>query len=60
MRAYENDKEIKIPNWYLRLPQGVINKIADVGMWIQSLMPKRKINTTNARNIKFLIDEKYM
>lgn len=60
MRVYENDRDIKIPNWYMKLPQCVLNKISDIGMWLQSLMPKRKINPTNARNIKFYIDENNM
>ena len=57
MRIYENDKDINIPNWYLKLPLCVIHKIADVGMWIQKLMPRRKINSSNERNIRFYIDD---
>ena len=57
MKIYENDKDIKIPNWYMKLPLCVIRKIADAGMRNQSLMPKRKVDTRNARNIKFYIND---
>ena len=57
MRVYENDKDIKIPNWYMKLPLCVMRKIADIGMWIQRFMPKRNVDTRNARNIKFYIDD---
>jgi len=30
MRAYENDTELKIPSWYMKLPMWVLN------MWIAS------------------------
>ena len=34
MRVYENDTDIKIPNWYLKLPQWLLNGISDLGLWI--------------------------
>lgn len=58
MRIYENDKDIKIPNWYMKLPVCMIHRIADIGLWIQSLVPKRKVDMRNARNIKFNIGDR--
>lgn len=56
MRAYENDREVKIPKWYLKLPQNVLNKISDIGIVLNGLLTrKKKIDRTNRRNIKFLI-----
>lgn len=52
--TYENDTEVKIPNWYLKLPQKLINKISDIGIILNNiLMRKKKIDRTNKRNIKF-------
>lgn len=54
MGTYENDTEVKIPNWYLKLPQKLINKISDIGIILNNiLMRKKKIDRTNKRNIKF-------
>lgn len=54
MKAYENDTEVKIPDWYLKLPQKLINKISDIGIILNNiLMRKKKIDRTNKRNIKF-------
>lgn len=30
MRKYENDSELKIPSWYLKLPEWVLNVIIAV------------------------------
>lgn len=54
VRIYENDTEVKIPDWYLKLPQKLINIISDIGIVLNSiLMRKKKIDRTNKRNIKF-------
>ena len=56
MRTYENDTEVKFSDWYLKLPQKMINKISDIGIVLNSiLMRKKKIDRTNKRNIKFKI-----
>ena len=59
MRAYEKDTEIKIPNWYLKLPQKTINRISDIGLAINRLLPqsrkKRTKNTTGKRNVTFYL-----
>lgn len=40
MRSYEKDTEIKIPNWYLKLPQRTINRISDIGLTLNRLLPQ--------------------
>lgn len=40
MRLYEKDTEIKIPNWYLKLPQRTINRISDIGLTLNHLLPQ--------------------
>lgn len=59
MRTYEKDTEIKIPNWYLKLPQKIINRISDIGLTINRLLPQpRKKSTkkiTNKRNVTFYL-----
>ncbi len=59
MRTYEKDTEIKIPNWYLKLPQKVINRISDIGLAINRLLPQtRKKNskkTRGKRNVTFYL-----
>ena len=56
MRVHEKDTELKIPNWYLRLPQGVINRISDMCVEISHFLCGRKIrrNSTNS-NTKFYL-----
>jgi len=56
MRTYENDTGVKIPKWYLKLPEKFINKMSDVGITLNSLLTRRKkINRTNKKNIKFYL-----
>ena len=48
MRAYEKDTGVKIPAWYLKLPQKVLDFISDVGIILNRLLTRRrKINRTN-------------
>ncbi len=59
MRVYENDTDIKIPNWYLKLPQGLLNGISDFGLWINRVFvrPRRgsKKKISNGRNVTFYL-----
>ena len=60
MRTYEKDTEIKIPNWYLKLPQKTINRVSDVCLALNRLLPqprrKKSANkTTNKRNVTFYL-----
>ena len=59
MRTYEKDTEIKIPNWYLKLPQKTLNNISDIGLAINRLLPqirkKSKKKTTTKRNVTFYL-----
>ena len=59
MRTYEKDTEIKIPNWYLKLPQKTINRIIDIGLAINRLLPqmrkKSTKKTTAKRNVTFYL-----
>ena len=52
MRAYEKDTEIKIPNWYLKLPQKTINRISDIGLAINRLLPQPRKKTTKKTTVK--------
>jgi len=59
MRVYENDTDIKIPNWYLKLPQWLLNVISDFGLWINRVFvrPRKesKKKTNNGRNVTFYL-----
>lgn len=59
MRTYENDTDIKIPNWYLRLPQKVLNTISDIGLWVNRvfLRPRKDSHKRmhGGRNVKFYL-----
>lgn len=56
MRAYEKDTGVKIPAWYLKLPQRVIDFISDMGIILNRLLTRRKeIKRTNKRNVKFYL-----
>ena len=56
MRIYENDKDIKIPNWYLKLPQKILNRMSDIAMGFSHLITRKKnINHSNKNNIKFYL-----
>ena len=32
MKVYENDRDIKVSNLYLKLPQNMINKISNIAI----------------------------
>lgn len=55
MRVYEKDTDLKIPKWYLMLPQKTLNRVSDIGIALARRTAKRKIVRTNKRNIKFNI-----
>lgn len=56
MRVQEKDTELKIPNWYLKLPQGLLNVISDVCIALSHLLSrKKKEKSTNTRNVKFYL-----
>ena len=50
MKAYEKDTGMKIPNWYLKLPQKLLNRISDTGLALNRLLSRpRKRNTPNKK-----------
>ena len=56
MRIYENDRDIKIPKWYLKLPQKVLNRISDMGIAISHLLTRKyDIKQENKNHIKFYL-----
>lgn len=56
MRAHEKDTELKIPNWYLKLPQNVINRISDMCVAISHFLNRKKTrHNTNNSNTKFYL-----
>lgn len=59
MRTYEKDTEVKIPNWYLKLPQRTINRISDICFAINRLLPqprrKKTKSKTTRRNVTFYL-----
>ena len=65
MRFAEDDRDIKIPDWYMRLPQGVINKISDIGIVVNDIISpvvtrlvcgKRKEDKTPCNTVFYLED----
>ena len=56
MRVHEKDTELKIPKWYWRLPQNVINHISDMCVALSHFLSRKKTrcNTKNS-NIKFYL-----
>lgn len=59
MRTYEKDTDIKIPNWYFKLPQKVLDCICDIGLSINRLLPqphkKKTKKTAIKRNVTFYL-----
>ena len=59
MRTYEKDTEVKIPKWYLKLPQKTINRISDVCVAINRMLPqprkKHTKETSSKRNVTFYL-----
>ena len=56
MSVYEKDTEIKIPKWYLKLPQKTLNRISDISIMLSHLFTrKHDIKRTNKRNITFYL-----
>ena len=53
MRVYENDNELKIPKWYLKLPMFILQWIGDMGIVLSAALSRKRISRTNKRNIKF-------
>lgn len=53
MRVHEKDTELKIPGWYLKLPQSVINRISDICVEISHFFNRKKIR--NNCNTKFYL-----
>lgn len=51
MRIHENDEDIRIPQWYMRLPVEVLDKVCGITMKAVKILPvrKRKKNTGNIR-----------
>ena len=57
MKCYEDDRDIEIPKWYLKLPKGVICFLSDFLFFYIKLKNKfkRKKKEKNTSNIKFYI-----
>ena len=56
MKAYEKDTDVKIPTWYLKLPQKVLDFVSDMGIVLNRMLTRRKkIDRTNKRNVKFYL-----
>lgn len=56
MRMYEKDTELKIPKWYLKLPQGVINRISDICVSLSHFLNQHKTRkNSNSSGIKFFL-----
>ena len=56
MRVYEKDTELKIPNWYLKLPQRLINHISDMCIALSHVFSrKKKEKSTNTKNVNFYL-----
>ena len=56
MRAYEKDTELKIPKWYLKLPQCVLNRISDVCIALSHILSRKRIDkSSNTKNVKFYL-----
>jgi len=53
MRVHEKDTELKIPTWYLKLPQGVINFISDMCVAISHFLNRKKSRKNS--NTKFYL-----
>ena len=56
MRIYEKNMELKIPNWYLKLPQSLINRISDMSIALSHIFSRNeKEKSTNTKNVKFYL-----
>ena len=59
MSVYDYDTEIRIPNWYLKLPQKLLNAISDLGLWVNRVFvrPKRgrRKKNNNGRHVTFYL-----
>ena len=56
MRAYEKDTELKIPNWYLKLPQSLLNCISNICIVLSHVLSrKKKEKSTNTKNVRFYL-----
>ena len=56
MRTYEKDTELKIPSWYLKLPQSVLNRISDMCIAISHILPQKKVKkSSNTKKVKFYL-----
>ena len=42
MKYHEDDQELKISKWYLKLPQSVLNCVSDFGLFLHRLLAKVK------------------
>lgn len=56
MRTYEKDTELKIPKWYLKLPQNILNRISDICIALSHILSWKKTNkSSNTKNVKFYL-----
>ena len=59
MRVHEKDTKVKIPNWYLKLPQKTLDKLSDFGLYINRILPcskkKRSKESSEKRNVEFYL-----
>ncbi len=56
MRVYEKDTELKIPKWYLRLPQCMINIISDICIALSHIFSRKKEDkSSNTKKVNFYL-----
>ncbi len=59
MRVYEKDTDIKVPNWYYKLPLKTVDRISDIGLTLNRLIPcprnKRKKQNISKRKVTFYL-----
>ena len=55
MRVHEKDTELKIPKWYLKLPQNFINCVSDMCVALSHLFSRKKKKVDANTNVKFYL-----
>lgn len=54
MRVHEKDTELKIPKWYLKLPQNIINRVSDICIELSHFFTRKK-ERSNSSKVKFFL-----
>lgn len=56
MRVHEKDTELKIPKWYLKLPQGIINCVSDICVSLSHFLNRNKTReNSDCNKVKFFL-----